>query len=146
VDRNFYLFHPFKAFIFTLLLSDVIAGAYLNTKKEVIAYYDEHASLILKFVPLHLYIFILIFLFPVNTLLVLGVYISTVIFSTITLTLVKYKRLFAFVSLFIGAFIFGLLEDSNSLSFVLFNVIYVYKLLISFSTRHYASCPVRIKR
>jgi len=145
VDRNFYYDHPIKAIVFTLLLSDVIGGAYMNTQKEVISYYDNHSDLILKFAPFHAYILILIFIFPVNPMLVLGVYVSTVLFTTRTLTLVVRKRLFAYIALFIGAFVFGMVEDGYSLSFVLFNVIFVYKLLISFGTRHFASCPVNIK-
>ena len=66
LDRNFYLFSPFKAFIFTLLLVDVIGGAYMNTKKEVMDFYDQHPNKILPFSLFHIHPFIAALLFNVS--------------------------------------------------------------------------------
>lgn len=145
VDRNFYLFSPFKAFIFTILLVDVIGGAYMNTKKEVIDYYDQHPNFILPFALFHIHPFIAALLFNVSWYIPLFIYLGVVISITRVLTLVRYKRFIAFTLLFIGAFIFGWIEQGNSLSIVLFYTVFVYKLLISFGTRHYASCPINLK-
>jgi hypothetical protein len=146
VDPNFYLSHPVKVIVFSLLLTDVVAGAYINTKDEVISYYDQHAQLILRFAPFHIFILISAWLFNVSFILVLAIYLAVVISTTRTLTLVKHKRLIAYILFVLGAFIFGYLESGSSLSFVLLIFVFVYKLLISFGTRHYASCPVSFKK
>ena len=146
VDPNFYLSHPVKVIVFSLLLTDVVAGAYLNTKDEVIFYYDAHPNLILRFAPLHIHILLSAWIFNLSFILVLSVYLATILTTTRTLTLVKHKRLFAYSVFMIGAFIFGYFESGSSLSFVLLIFVFVYKLLISFGTRHYASCPVSFKK
>jgi hypothetical protein len=146
VDPNFYLSHPVKVIVFSLLLTDVVAGAYINTKDEVISYYDQHAHLILRFAPFHIFILISAWLFNVSFILVLAIYLAVVISTTRTLTLVKHKRLIAYTLFVLGAFIFGYFESGSSLSFVLLIFVFVYKLLISFGTRHYASCPVSFKK
>jgi hypothetical protein len=132
--------------VFSLLLTDVVAGAYLNTKDEVIFYYDAHPNLILRFAPLHIHILLSAWLFSVSFILVLAIYLAVVISTTRTLTLVKHKRLIAYTLFVLGAFIFGYFESGSSLSFVLLIFVFVYKLLISFGTRHYASCPVSFKK
>ena len=146
VDPNFYLSHPVKVIVFSLLLTDVVAGAYINTKDEVISYYDAHPNLILRFAPLHIHILLSAWLFSVSFILVLAIYLAVVISTTRTLTLVKHKRLIAYTLFVLGAFIFGYFESGSSLSFVLLIFVFVYKLLISFGTRHYASCPVSFKK
>jgi hypothetical protein len=146
VDPNFYLSHPVKIIVFSLLLTDVVAGAYINTKDEVISYYDQHAHLILRFAPFHIFILISAWLFNVSFILVLAIYLAVVISTTRTLTLVKHKRLIAYTLFVLGAFLFGYFESGSSLSFVLLIFVFVYKLLISFGTRHYASCPVSFKK
>lgn len=146
VDPNFYLSHPVKVIVFSLLLTDVVAGAYMNTQDEVISYYVQHAHLTLRFAPFHMFILISAWLFNVRFILVLGVYLAVVITTTKTLTLVKHKRFIAYTFFVFGAFIFGYFESGSSLSFVLLIFVFVYKLLISFGTRHYASCPVSFKK
>jgi hypothetical protein len=146
VDPNFYISHPVKVIVFSLLLTDVVAGAYINTKDEVISYYDQHAHLILRFAPFHIFILISAWLFNVSFILVLAIYLAVVISTTRTLTLVKHKRLIAYTLFVLGAFLFGYFESGSSLSFVLLIFVFVYKLLISFGTRHYASCPVSFKK
>lgn len=145
LDRNFYLFSPFKAFLFTILMIDVIGGAYMNTKKEVIDFYENNPKYVLPFSLFHVHPFIAALLFQVAWYIPLFIYIGVVLSTTRVLTLVQHKRLIAFIMLFVGAFIFGLIEQGISLSLVLFYSIFVYKLIISFGTRHYASCPVNIK-
>ena len=145
LDRNFYLFSPFNAFLFTILMIDVIGGAYMNTKKEVIDFYDTHPQFILPFSLFHVHPFIAAILFQVAWYIPVFMYIGVVLSTTRVLTRVTHKRLIAFTMLFIGAFIFGLIEQGISLSLVLFYTIFAYKLIISFGTRHHASCPVKFK-
>lgn len=146
VDQNFYLHSPFKAFIFVVLLTDIIAGAYMNTTQSVVDYYDENPKLIQLFPVIHIYPLIFIFLFDVVFWLPLIMYVTTTMFSYRTLTLTKYKHVFAWSLVMIGAFIFGLVEDGYSLSFALGMFLYVMKVLKVFSSRHYMSCPVNLKR
>lgn len=144
VDPNFYLFSPIKAIIFIILLTDLIAGTYLNTTDPVIAYYDEHPTLIKIFPVIHIYPVIFIFLFDVAFWLPLIMYVTTTLFSYRTLTLEKHKDIFAWALVMIGAFIFGLVEDGYSLSFAFGMFLYVMKILKVFSTRHAMACPVRL--
>jgi len=145
VDRNFYL-DPLQAVVFVIFLSDVILGAYFNTTQSVIKYYDHHPEHVIKFPLLHLYPFVMIFLFHIPFSLALGTYLVTTIVTYRTLTLTKYKRLFGWIAIMVVAFIFGLVEQGHSLSYILFTFISVVKLVISFGTNHMMACPVNLKR
>jgi hypothetical protein len=70
----------------------------------------------------------------------------TTIVTYRTLTLTKYKRLFGWIAIMVVAFIFGLVEQGHSLSYILFTFISVVKLVISFGTNHMMACPVNLKR
>jgi hypothetical protein len=145
VDRNFYL-DPFQALVFVILLSDVILGAYFNTTQSVIKYYHHHPEHVIKFPLFHIYPFVMIFLFNIPFSLALGTYLVTTIVTYRTLTLTKYKRLFGWIAIMVVAFIFGLVEQGHSLSYILFTFISVVKLVISFGTNHMMACPVNLKR
>ena len=145
VDRNFYL-DPLKTIVFVLLLSDVILGAYFNTTKSVIKYYDQHPEHVTRFPILHVYPFIMIWLFDIPFSLALGTYLVTTMFTYRTLTLTKHKAFFGWVAIMVVAFIFGLVEEGHSLSYILFTFISVVKLVISFGTNHMMACPVILKR
>ena len=146
VDQNFYLLTPFRAFIFMILLTDLIAGAYINTTPSVMSYYDKHPTLIKYFPVIHIYPLIFMFLFDVSFLMVLIMYVTTTLFAYRTLTLVTYKNVFAWTVIMIGAFLFGLFEDGYSLSFALGMFLYVMKIVKVFSTRHYMACPVNLSK
>ena len=146
VDQNFYLFSPFKAFIFTLILTDLIAGAYINTTESVIHYYDKHDHLIKWFPVVHVYPLIFIVLFDVPVFLPLIMYVTATLFTFRTLTMKRYKHVFAWTFIMIGAFIFGLVEDSYSLSFALGMFMYVMKLIKVFATRHVMTFPVNLSK
>lgn len=145
IDRNFY-FDPIKSMIFIILLSDVILGAYFNTTTSVIKYYDHHPEHVSKFPVLHIYPFIMIFLFNIPFSLALGTYLVTTIVTYRTLTLTRYKALFGWLAMMIVAFIFGLVEQGHSLSYILFTLISVVKLVISFGSNHMMACLVNLKR
>jgi hypothetical protein len=145
VDRNFYL-DPIKAFIFIILLSDVILGAYFNTTQSVIKYYNHHPEHVTKFPLIHIYPLVMIFLFTIPFSLALGTYLVTTLITYRTLTLPKYKALFGWLAIIVVAFIFGRVEQGHSLSYILFTLISVVKLVISFGTNHMMSCPVNLKR
>ena len=146
VDQNFYLFSPFKAFIFTLILTELIAGAYSHTTQSVIHYYDKHDHVIKWFPVVHVYPIIFIVLFDVQVLLPLIMYVIATLFTLRTLTLTKYKDVFAWTFIMLGAFIFGLVEESYSLSFALGMFMYVMKLIKVFATRHMMACPVNLSK
>lgn len=145
VDRNFYL-DPIKTIIFILLLSDVILGAYFNTTKSVIKFYNQHPEHVTRFPALHIYPFVMIFLFGIPFSLALGTYLVTTVVTYRTLTLTKHKALFGWLAIIVVAFIFGLVEQGHSLSYILFTLISVVKLVISFGSNHMMACPVNLKR
>ena len=144
VDPNYYLFSPFRAVIFSVILTDLIAGAYLNTTPSVIKYYDRHEQYVKLFPVVHIYPILYVFLFDVAPLLPIVMYVTTTLFSYRILTMTRYKHVFAWALVMIGAFIFGLVEDSYSLSFAFGMLMYVMKIVKVFSTRHVMACPVNL--
>jgi hypothetical protein len=145
VDRNFYL-NPLKAFVYVVLLSDVILGAYLNTTTSVISYYDQRGDYVIKFPFIHLYPFVMIWLFDIPFSLAFATYLSTTIVTLWILSLKRHKALYGWIAILIVSFIFGLVEQGHSLAYILLTFISVIKLVISFGTHHMLSCPVFIKR
>ena len=145
VDRNFYL-NPLKAFVYVVLLSDVILGAYLNTTTSVISYYDQRGDYVMRFPFIHLYPFVMIWLFDIPFSLALATYLSTTIVTLWILSLSKHKVILGWIAILVVSFIFGLVEQGHSLAYILFTFISVVKLVISFGTHHMLSCPVIIKR
>lgn len=146
VDRNFYLFEPLKAVIFVVLLSDVAGGIYMNHTKSVIDYYDQKPKLIPIFSLLHIYPFFMIWLFGVSFWIALGTYLITAMMTMRTLTLVKFKQVFPWVAIIIFSFVFGLVDEGYSLSYLLFTLLTAVKLLVGFGTHHYMACPVNLKK
>ncbi len=146
VDQNFYLLTPFRAFIFIILLSDLIAGAYINTTPSVITYYDNHPTLIKYFPVIHIYPLIFVFLFDVSFVMALIMYLTTTLFAYWMLSLITHKNLIAWIAVMIGAFIFGLVEPSYSLSFALGMFLYVMKIVKVFSTRHHMTFPIKLTK
>jgi hypothetical protein len=146
VDRNFYLFEPMKAAIFVLLLSDVAGGIYMNHTQSVIDYYDQRPKLIPIFALLHIYPFVMIWLFGVSFWIALGTYLLTAMMTMRTLTLVKMKQVFPWVAIIIFSFVFGLVDEGYSLSYLLFTLLTAVKLLVGFGSHHYMACPVNLKK
>jgi hypothetical protein len=145
VDRNFYL-DPLKTVLYVVLLSDVILGAYFNTTTSVINYYNQHPEHVIRFPLLHIYPFVMIWLFSIPFSLALSTYIVTTFVTYRILTLTNHKALFGWLIIIVVAFIFGLVEQGHSLSYILFTFISVVKLVISFGSNHMLSCPVNLKR
>lgn len=146
VDPNYYLLSPIRAVIFSIILSDLIAGAYINTTPSVIKYYDRHERLVKLFPVVHIYPICFVFLFDVAPLLPMVMYATTTLCSYWILTMTRFKHVFAWALVMIGAFIFGLVEDSYSLSFAFGMLMYVMKVVKVFSTRHVMACPVNLSK
>lgn len=137
IDRNFYL-NPFKAVVYVVLLSDVILGAYFNTTTSVIKYYDQHGDYVIKFPLIHIYPFVMIWLFNIPFSLAFATYLSTTIVTLWILSLNNHKVLFGWLTIIIFSFIFGLVEQGHSLAYILFTFISVIKLVIFFWNKPYA--------